>query len=76
MITKYFQEKEIKAEKAEKEEQLRLRRIASFMAKEVKTFWSNIEKVSITYDFAIVARLGISSKKLAFYFNWFAATSS
>lgn len=47
MITKYFQEKEIKAEKAEKEEQMRLRKIASFMAREIKTFWNNIEKVNI-----------------------------
>lgn len=47
MITKYFQEKEIKAEKAEKEEQMRLRKIASMMAREIKQFWSNIEKVNL-----------------------------
>ncbi|XP_054722596.1 helicase domino-like [Uloborus diversus] len=45
MITKYFQEKEIKAEKAEKEEQLKMRKIASIMAREIKQFWSNIEKL-------------------------------
>ncbi|KAF8768478.1 Helicase domino like protein [Argiope bruennichi] len=46
MITKYFQEKEIKAEKAEKEEQLKLRKIASTIAREIKQFWSNIEKLA------------------------------
>ncbi|CAL1290982.1 unnamed protein product [Larinioides sclopetarius] len=46
MITKYFQEKEIKAEKAEKEEQMKLRKIASTIAREIKQFWSNIEKLA------------------------------
>lgn len=45
MVMKYHQEKEMKAEKAEKEEQMKLRRIASQVAKEIKQFWSNIEKV-------------------------------
>ncbi|XP_035206695.1 LOW QUALITY PROTEIN: helicase domino-like [Stegodyphus dumicola] len=45
MITKYFQEKEIKAEKAEREEQMRLRKIASIMSREIKQFWNNIEKL-------------------------------
>ncbi|GFT29328.1 helicase domino [Trichonephila clavipes] len=46
MITKYFQEKEIKAEKAEKEEHMKLRKIASTIAREIKQFWSNIEKLA------------------------------
>ncbi|XP_042903379.1 helicase domino isoform X2 [Parasteatoda tepidariorum] len=45
MITKYFQEKEIKAERAEREEQIKLRKIASTIAREVKQFWNNIEKL-------------------------------
>ncbi|KAG8188164.1 hypothetical protein JTE90_019444 [Oedothorax gibbosus] len=45
MITKYFQEKEIKAEKAEREEQMRLRKIASTISREIKQFWNNIEKL-------------------------------
>jgi hypothetical protein len=44
-VQKYFQEKAIQAQKAEKVQELRLKKIASFIAKEIKTFWSNVEKV-------------------------------
>ncbi|GLH07367.1 Uncharacterized protein GBIM_12836 [Gryllus bimaculatus] len=44
-IQKYFQEKAIQAQKAEKTQELRLRKIANFIAKEVKTFWTNVEKL-------------------------------
>lgn len=46
MVQKYFQEKAIQAQKAEKSQELRLKKIASFVAKEIKTFWTNVEKVS------------------------------
>lgn len=46
MVQKYFQEKAIQAQKAEKSQELRLKKIASFIAKEIKTFWTNVEKVS------------------------------
>lgn len=45
MIMKYFQEQQQKELRAEKEEANRTKRIASNMAKMVKEFWSNIEKV-------------------------------
>ncbi|XP_051168186.1 helicase domino isoform X2 [Leptopilina boulardi] len=45
MIQKHFQEKASQAQKAEKLEELRLKKIASFVAKEIKTFWSNVEKL-------------------------------
>lgn len=45
MVQKYFQDKALAAQKAEKAQELQLRRIASFIAKEIKTFWSNVEKV-------------------------------
>lgn len=45
MVQKYFQEKAIQAQKAEKSQELRLKKIASFIAKEIKTFWTNVEKV-------------------------------
>ncbi|XP_058805344.1 helicase domino isoform X2 [Phymastichus coffea] len=45
MVQKYFQEKAIQAQKAEKLEELRLKKIAGFIAKEIKTFWANVEKV-------------------------------
>lgn len=44
-VQKYFQEKAIQAQKAEKVQELRLKKIASFISKEIKTFWSNVEKV-------------------------------
>jgi len=46
-VQKYFQEKAIQAQKAEKVQELRLKKIASFIAKEIKTFWSNVEKVTM-----------------------------
>ena len=46
MVQKYFQEKAIQAQKAEKSQELRLKKIAGFAAKEIKTFWANVEKVS------------------------------
>ncbi|GFW77509.1 helicase domino [Trichonephila clavipes] len=46
MIAKYFREKEINAEKAEKEELLRLRKIAFTISREIKQFWSNIERLA------------------------------
>nr|CAD7588966.1 unnamed protein product [Timema genevievae] len=44
-VQKYFQEKEIQAQKAEKGQEQRLKKIASFAAKEIKTFWTNVEKL-------------------------------
>lgn len=45
MVQKHFQEKEMAAQKAEKAQEQNLKRIAAFVAKEIKTFWSNVEKV-------------------------------
>jgi E1A-binding protein p400 len=45
MVQKHFQEKEMAAQKAEKAQEQNLKRIAAFIAKEVKTFWANVEKV-------------------------------
>ncbi|XP_012056124.1 PREDICTED: helicase domino [Atta cephalotes] len=45
MVQKYFQEKAIQAQKAEKLQELRLKKIASLVAKEIKTFWANVEKL-------------------------------
>ena len=46
MVQKYFQEKAVQAQKAEKSEELRLKKIAGFIAKEIKAFWADVEKVS------------------------------
>ncbi|KAH9503913.1 hypothetical protein Btru_064133 [Bulinus truncatus] len=45
MVANHFREQEQKEMKAEKEEGLKLKKIASHMAKMVKEFWTNIEKV-------------------------------
>ncbi|KAG7202049.1 hypothetical protein KM043_004730 [Ampulex compressa] len=45
MVQKHFQEKAIQAQKAEKSQELRLKKIAGFIAKEIKTFWANVEKL-------------------------------
>lgn len=45
MVQKYFQDKALAATRAEKAQEQNLRRIASFCAKEVRTFWSNVEKI-------------------------------
>lgn len=45
MVLRYHQERADDEKKAEKEESGRLRRIAGQIAKQVKDFWSNIEKV-------------------------------
>lgn len=49
MVQKHFQDKAIQAQKAEKLQELRLKKIAGFVAKEIKTFWSNVEKVNIYF---------------------------
>lgn len=45
MVQKHFQDKAMAAHKAEKAQELQLKRIASFLSKEVKIFWSNVEKL-------------------------------
>lgn len=43
---KHFQEKKIDAQKAAKASEMHQKRITGFIAKMIKTFWSNVEKVS------------------------------
>lgn len=45
MVQKYFQDKTNAAHKAEKAQELHLKRVAAFIAREVKMFWSNVEKI-------------------------------
>ena len=44
-VLRYHQEQKSKEIKAEKEETVRMRRIAGSVAKEVKQFWASVEKV-------------------------------
>lgn len=45
MVQKYFQDKALAAQRAEKAQEQHLKRIAAFCAKEIKIFWSNVEKL-------------------------------
>lgn len=60
MVQKHFQEKEMAAQKAEKAQEQNLKRIAAFVAKEIKTFWTNVEKV---VEFKQQVRLEAKRKK-------------
>ncbi|KAJ2952402.1 hypothetical protein O0L34_g6710 [Tuta absoluta] len=44
-VQKYFQDKAVAAQKAEKAQELQLKRIAAFAAKEIRIFWMNVEKL-------------------------------
>ncbi|XP_078064879.1 helicase SRCAP-like, partial [Mustelus asterias] len=44
-VLRFHEEQRQKEERAKREEQAKLRRIASTIAKEVKQFWTNVEKV-------------------------------
>lgn len=45
MVQKYFQDKALTIQKAEKAQEQHIRRIAAFCAKEIKTFWNSVEKL-------------------------------
>nr|CAI5848376.1 unnamed protein product [Callosobruchus analis] len=45
MVQKYFQDKALAAQRAEKAQEQHLRRMAAFCAREIKIFWSNVEKL-------------------------------
>lgn len=45
MVQKYFQDKALAAQRAERAQEAQLKRIAAFVAKEIKIFWSNVEKL-------------------------------
>lgn len=67
-VQKYFQDKESAAQRAEKAQEQNLKRIAAFIAKEVKTFWSNAEKlVQIKQDMRLEAKRKLAlNEKLKF----------
>lgn len=45
MVMRHHDELRQKEEKAKRDEHAKIRRIASSIAKEVRSFWSNVEKV-------------------------------
>lgn len=44
-VARYHEEKKLNEERAKREEQNKLRRIAASIAREIEYFWSNIEQV-------------------------------
>uniref|UniRef100_A0A8D2L7I5 E1A binding protein p400 n=1 Tax=Varanus komodoensis TaxID=61221 RepID=A0A8D2L7I5_VARKO len=70
-VVRYHEEKKLNEERAKKEEQNKLRRIAATIAREIEYFWSNIEQVELF--FPSLARLKISLKTS--FVNVLAATS-
>ncbi|XP_068211113.1 helicase domino-like isoform X3 [Palaemon carinicauda] len=60
MVQKYFLDKALQAQKEEKEKEMRTRKIAAFIAKEVRTFWGNTEKF---IHFKITTKLDEKKKK-------------
>lgn len=45
MVQKHFLDKAMAAQRAEKAQEQQLKRIAAFVAKEIKIFWGNVEKL-------------------------------
>lgn len=45
MVQKYFQDKAMAAQKAERAHELQLKRIAGYQSKEIKQFWANVERL-------------------------------
>lgn len=49
MVMRHHEELRQKEERAKREEQAKLRRVASSIAKEVRAFWSSVEKVTFLF---------------------------
>uniref|UniRef100_A0A670JPM0 E1A binding protein p400 n=1 Tax=Podarcis muralis TaxID=64176 RepID=A0A670JPM0_PODMU len=60
-VARYHEEKKLNEERARKEEQNKLRRIAATIAREIEYFWSNIEQVVLSFSFATQQSSGIAS---------------
>uniref|UniRef100_A0A670JMZ6 E1A binding protein p400 n=1 Tax=Podarcis muralis TaxID=64176 RepID=A0A670JMZ6_PODMU len=58
-VARYHEEKKLNEERARKEEQNKLRRIAATIAREIEYFWSNIEQVVLSFSFATQQSSGI-----------------
>lgn len=50
MVMRYHEELRQKEEKAKRDEHAKIRRVASSIAKEVRAFWSSVEKVQIVHQ--------------------------
>ena len=60
MVQKHFRDKESALIKAQKAHEQNLRRIAAFAAREVRTFWKNVEKV---FEFTVKSQVEVKRKQ-------------
>lgn len=60
MVMRHHEELRQKEERAKREEQAKLRRVASSIAKEVRAFWSSVEKVTFSVFFFLFFLVEIS----------------
>jgi len=60
MVQKYFNDKAVSEQKAQKEQDLRIRKVAAFCAKEIRTFWGNVEKL---VEYKVTTKLDEKKKK-------------
>merc|ERR1719244_1126112 len=60
MIQKHFKDKELSVLRAEKAREANLRRIASAMSREVKNFWSNVNKL---FEYRLKIKLDAKKKE-------------
>lgn len=60
-VARYHDEKKLNEEKAKREQQKKLRRIAASIAREIEYFWSNIEQVTHSGCFANITKCVTSS---------------
>ena len=49
-VARYHEEKKLNEDRAKREEQNKLRRIAATIAREIEYFWSNIEQVGLFFS--------------------------
>ena len=60
MVQKHFKDKELAAHRAEKAKEANLRRIASLMAREIKIFWGDVNKL---FEYRLKSKLDIKRKE-------------
>ena len=60
MVQKHFRDKESAMIKAQKAHDQNLRRIAAFAAREVRTFWKNVEKV---FEYTVKTQIDAKRKQ-------------
>lgn len=60
-VARYHEEKKLNEERAKREEQNKLRRIAASIAREIEYFWSNIEQVKSQLSNTCASHTGFNS---------------